>query len=174
MTEFSGRLFVSRLAFRLGVVMRDRSRKESRSEAISRTLQVENLDFGKVAVETPYYWAVYYHDGRRGIRARPGHKLVYFRNIDQDPRVRGRNYPRRYSEVRRLTKDEFYRMRRDPSSGMIVRDSVGPAPGDPFFKRAGRGMPRKASEIAQREFSGLVRSTLGDLLKASASLTVNL
>lgn len=170
-----GRLFVSRLAFKLGVIMRDASRRETRSKTIERSLQVTVLDFGRVAVETPYYWAVYYHDGRGPIRARPGHKLVYFRNIDQDPRVPNRRYPVRATDIRRLTKSQFYQMLNDPGSGMIVRTSVGPAPGDPFFERAGRIFPARASAVAQREFSAHVRALLGDeILNARVRVQVDL
>lgn len=174
MAEVSGRLFISRLALRLATSFRDLAREESRSKAISRTLQATVLDFGRVAVETPYYWAVYYHDGRGPIRARPGHKLVYFRNPDDDPRIPNRRYPVRAADIRRLSKTQFYRFLNDPSKGMIVRDSVGPAPGDPFFKRAGRRFKRAGAFLAQRDFSEFVRQTMGDLLNTQVTARVTI
>lgn len=167
MAELSPRLFRARLALRLANQFKDLAAKESRSRSISRTLQTVTLDFGKVAVESPYYWAVYYHDGRGAIRARPGHKLVYFKNPDLDPRIPNRRYPVRATDVRRLTKSQFYRFLRDPSSGMIVRDHVGPAAGDPFFTRAGRKFRRQARDVVGEPFSGYVRECLGDLLRSA-------
>jgi hypothetical protein len=160
----SSRIFTSRLAFSLATEFRKFAARAAKSETISRTLQLVVLDFGAVAVESPFYWAVYLHDGRRGFRARPGHKLVYFKNIDDDPRVRGRNYPVRATDIRRLSKSEFYRLLRDPSSGMIVRDAVGPAKGDPFFRRAGRLFRRRAGAIASPAFSRYVRECMGEFL----------
>lgn len=167
----SSRLFVSRLAFRLAVRFRDLAKQEVRSQTVERSLQTRLLDFGRVAVETPFYWAVYYHDGRGPVRARPGHKLVYFRSPDLDPRIPNRRYPVRASEIRRLSKSQFYKLLRNPGSGMIVRDRVGPAPGDPFFTRAGRRFRTDARRVAGRAFQDHVRENLGELLNAKVKTT---
>lgn len=162
MAEGTERLFVSKLSFKMATQFRDIAAKESRSRAISKSLNLMVLDFGKTAVETPYYWAVYYHDGRGAIRARPGHKLVYFKNIADDPRVSSGNYPVRESDVKSLTKSQFYRFLRDPSKGMVVADSVGPTAGDPFFDRAARKFKRQSNAIGEKAFSAFVRECMGD------------
>lgn len=153
--------FVERLSYKLGTLARDAARNAARSDTIGESLFVNRLSVGEVAVESPYYWARWYHDGRGAIRARPGHKLVYFRTIEQDPRIRGRRYPKRPEDVVRLTRAQFYSMLRDPGSGMIVRDSVGPAAGDPFFDRIGRVFPVRAARESQAAFSSFVKDFLG-------------
>jgi len=170
--EISPRLFRSRLALRLANQFKDLASRESRSDSVARSLVTLQLDFGKVAVESPYYWAVYYHDGRGAIRARPGHKLVYFRSPDLDPRIPNRRYPVRATDIRRLTKQQFYRFLRNPASGMIVRDSVGPAEGDPFFTRAGRKFRRVAARTGSEQFSAYVRECMGDLMDAQVTVRV--
>lgn len=164
MSELSGRLVVSRLAFKFGTIFRDLARAEARSKAISNSLRLTNLAFGSVAVQTPFYWAQYYHDGRGAFRARPGHKLVYFKDPKKDPRLRGGRYPERLSDVRKLTSAQFYRLLRDRSSGMVVRQSVGPAAGDPFFVRAARRMKRRTGDPARTLMSEAVQAAMGDLM----------
>ena len=152
---------------------RDLAAKESNSRAIGESLQVVSTE-GKVAVETPYYWALYYHDGRGAIKAKSGHRLVYFKDIADDPRISGRNYPERASDVKRLTKDQFYKFLRDPSKGMVVADRVGPTEGDPFFTRAGRKFGRIACQVVESEMSSYVRSVLGDLMDIEARGVIDL
>lgn len=161
MAEGTSRLFVSKLSFKMATVFKNIAAKESESQAISRSLQLLVLDFGKTAVESPFYWSVFYHDGRGAIRARPGHRLVYFRNPADDPRLSG-GYPVRAADVKSLTKSQFYRFLRDPNSGMVVSKHVGPAAGDPFFKRAGRKFKLQATRIGRPAFSEFVRVCLGD------------
>lgn len=163
------RQFTSRLRFQLASAARDSAAKAAKSKTIANSLEVVKLPSGEFVVESPFYWAVYYHDGRGAIRARPGHKLVYFRNPDDDPRIGGaaRNYPKKRSDIRRLTKAQFYRFLRDPNSGMIVRDSVGPSKGDPFFTRGLRNFPARAGRAVVVEVSKFITETLGDeILKA--------
>lgn len=162
-----GRLFISRLAFSLGEVMRRVAQREVDSEAIGRSLETINLDFGRVAVQTPFYWAPFYHDGRGPVRARPGHKIVFFRKPEDDPRIGfgAKRYPVRAADVRRLTKAEFYRYLRDPAKRMIVADSVGPAAGDPFFDRAAKVLVHRARVLGRQRFGAYVTSELADLLK---------
>lgn len=88
-------------------------------------------------VFTDYYWAVYYHDGRGSIRARPGKFLVFFRDPDDDPRISGssRDYPRRAVDNRRLklSKAEFRSLLK--SKRLIATKRVGPASAHPFFEQ---------------------------------------
>lgn len=56
----------------------------------------------------PHYWAVYVHDGRGApVLPRAGSVMVWFRNPNNDPRLRGGRYPERASQVRRLTRTQF-------------------------------------------------------------------
>lgn len=67
---------------------------------------VEDGGFGYLYI--PHYWALYIHDGHRGpIRPYRAQYLVWFRDPRDDPRLRD-GYPIRETDVKRLTKDEFY------------------------------------------------------------------
>ena len=165
--------FSARLRQQLALAARDAARKAAKSKTIANSLEVVRLPSGEFVVESPFYWAVYYHDGRGPIHARPGHKLVYFRNPDDDPRIGGasRNYPKKRSDIKRLTKAQFYRFLRDPNSGMVVRDSVGPSKGDPFFTRGLRTFPARAGRRIAVEVSTFVRQNLGDeILRAQVKV----
>lgn len=125
-----------------------------------------------VKLTIPHYWAVYYHDGRGPITARRGKFLVYFQSIEDDPRVQGgRSYPERASQIRRLnlSRDEFTRLRKQGK--LVVRRSVGPQRGRPFFAKL-EGFQGRAAPIVRRRFSGHVKAQLADVLKATASVTL--
>lgn len=166
------RLFISRLAFSLATGFEKFASRAAKSKTISNTLELHVLNFDRVAVESPFYWAQYYHDGRSAFRARKGHKIVYFKDLDKDPRIRGRNYPKRAADIVKLTKKQFYRYLRDPGSGMVVADSVGKTKGDPFFKKAGRLYKKRATDTAGPKFSEFVRACMGDLMDAKLTRKV--
>lgn len=148
------------------------SRRECKSKSVAASLHLVRLDLGVYAVETPYFWAVYYHDGRGPIQAKPGRVLVYFKNPDLDPRIPGRKYPVRASDIKRLTAAQFYRYLKDPSKGMIVKKSVGPAAGDPFFIRAQRAITREIGKMVRAELSAIVREEMGDLFDFRGGTTI--
>lgn len=115
-------------------------------------------------IEVPFYWAVYYHDGRGPITARPGKYLAFFKDPDKDPRIPGRNYPVRSADVRTLreaiSKAEFRRL--VDSGELILAKRVGPAKAHPFFGSGMAVVARDAGRIAQAEMSAFVRECLGD------------
>lgn len=157
----NARLFKARLAFKLAAQARRQAQEATKSIRIRRSMMLSVLDFGVVAVEVPYYWAVYYHDGRGPVRAKRGKKIVYFKDPDDDPRINGaaRNYPRRASNIRRLSKKQFERFLRQGK--LIAVDSVGPADGDPFFTKGLRTFPQRIRSTAVAAFSQHVRQCLG-------------
>lgn len=141
-----------RLIERMLVVMAEHVRRQARLNLLtmssdSRQAKAlrDDLKISVVADEheglgevfTEYYWALYYHDGRGSIRARPGKFLVFFRDPDDDPRISGtaRDYPRRAAENRRLrlSKAEFRSLLK--SKRLIATKRVGPASAHPFFER---------------------------------------
>jgi hypothetical protein len=168
----SARLFISRLAFKLATAARKQARARVRSQRIAESMELRVLDFGKVAVHVPYYWAVYYHDGRGPIRAKKGHKLVFFKNPDDDPRINGpaRNYPKRAADIRRLSARQFYRFLREGK--IYAVDSVKRARGDPFFTRGLKSFPNKARRIGRRDFSTWMKASLGKDLRKKERLLV--
>lgn len=128
---------------------------------------VDTLDLFHAAVETDFYWAVYYHDGRGPIRARPGKYLVFFRNPDDDPRIGGpaRNYPRRVADIQRLSlpKDEFLSLLR--SGKMIATKRVGPAGAHPFFERGFAALQSQYGPLAVRRLGEFIMDYLGEDLR---------
>lgn len=113
----------------------------------------DNEGLGEVFTE--YYWALYYHDGRGSIRARPGKFLVFFRDPDDDPRISGsaRNYPRRAVDNRqlRLSKAEFRSLLK--SRRLIATKRVGPASAHPFFEQGYAALQSKFGPVLVRMFS---------------------
>jgi hypothetical protein len=90
----------------------------------------------KAIVKTDFYWAVYYHDGRGPMKARPGKYLVFYANPTQDPRTfGGTSYPKRHKDYRplRLSKSVFRQKLKNKEIFAVKR--VGPAEPHPFFER---------------------------------------
>lgn len=102
--------------------------------ALERT-RVEDTDSKTVEsiLTVPHYWAVYYHDGRGPIVAKRGKFLVWFRSIDDDPRVAS-GHPVRATDIRklRLSKTEFRRLHK--AGKLIIAKRSGSVTGRPFFK----------------------------------------
>lgn len=138
------------------------SRAACQSRTLRQALRVERTADG-FRLTVPHYWAVFYAHGRGSITARPGKKLVYYRNPAEDPRLAG-GYPVRLSDVRRLTKGEFYR---DLKAGrLIVTDRVGPAAPHEFM---GDVLTHRAANlVAEQSAAALTQATrdaLGPLFK---------
>lgn len=138
--------------------LRDLSTDPRQALSIRRSLTIQeeppNAGGAVARVVTPYYWATYYHDGRGPIRAKPGKFLVYFKDPDRDPRhsFSARRYPERVSDIRRLTKAQFYEAL--AKGELIVVKRVGPAPAHPFFDVGARGLQTDlaaaAAELLER------------------------
>lgn len=117
-----------------------------------------------IRLTVPQYWAIYYHDGRGPVTARPGKFLVYFRSIEDDPRVRGGlDYPVRATQIRRLalSVEEFKELRKQGK--LIVRKKVGATRPRPFYERLRNFQARVAPKI-QRRFRSHVQQELADAL----------
>lgn len=117
-----------------------------------------SLDEAKLIV--PHYWAVYYHDGRGAISPTSASKLVFFdQPLENDPRLLGA-YPRRSSEIRRLTREEFEEglqrnaERRAQGLGpfMFVVDAVGPSRPHPFFEQLSNNAANRAGPTVAKIF----------------------
>lgn len=153
-----------------------------RAQALRNDLRVEIVKVGELESEafvlTDFYWAIYYHDGRGPIHARPGKFLVFFRNPDDDPRINGaaRNYPRRASDIQRLSlsKGEFLRLLR--SGSMIATKRVGPADAHPFFESGFASLQSRYGPKVVDIFSTCVLETLfaDDLLDGEEEATFSL
>lgn len=123
----------------------------SKPKIPSRTLQgsiFTHVDSPVQAyIEIPQYWAEYLHDGRGQINAAAGSVLIYFRNKNDDPRLRGGISPERLADQRPLSKAQFLfwlaKNRQAHKAGipapMIIKKRVGPMAGSFFFDND-RGM----------------------------------
>lgn len=160
---------VDRITEAVALPLLETARAACTSRTLRDALRVTRNENG-LQITVPHYWAQWFHDGRGPVTARPGHKLVYYKNPSDDPRISG-GYPVRLSDVRRLTRAEFYRDLR--AGKLIVAERVGPAGpnqfmGDNLTLAAG---PRVAQASAQAA-SDLTRAALGPLLNISISTTV--
>lgn len=134
------------------------------SRTLRQALRIER-DANGFRLGVPHYWAQFFHDGRGVVNARPGHKLVFYKNPADDPRISS-GYPVRLSDVRKLTKSEFYRDLR--AGKLIVADRVGAAGpnefmGDALTVRAGPIVAERSADVLQQA----VRDALGPLFRAT-------
>lgn len=153
-----------------------------RAQALREDLRVQIVSAterrGVAFVLTDFYWAVYYHDGRGPIKARPGKFLVFFRDPDDDPRIDGsaRDYPKRVADARKLslTKGQFNRLLR--SGRLLATKRVGPAEAHPFFEVGFAALQSRYGPKISRLFSECVLETLDarDLLDADEEITFEL
>lgn len=112
----------------------------------------------------PHYWAVYYHDGRRGFGTVDNVWLVYFTDPKDDPRIQG-GYPVRGNDIQTLTRGQYEfglrKNRERRASGgvpyMIVTKSVGPAGAHPFFTKGMVGFKRSADRVAKPYFDAYIQ-----------------
>lgn len=124
---------------------------------------------GQAHIFIPHYWAVYYHDGRAGFAADAGHFLVFFADPDDDPRLEG-GYPVRESDIRRLTRDEFFdglaRNEERADAGeppfMFVLRSVGPAAANPFFDDLSDGAALRIEQLALAALDAFVQENVDE------------
>ena len=155
---------VSRIVAAVADPIADVARAACTSRTLRAALRVIRTDDGFV-LNVPHYWAQFFHDGRGVVNARPGHKLVFYKNPAEDPRLAG-GYPVRLSDVRKLTRDEFYRDLR--AGKLIVAERVGPAGpnefmGDALTVRASQIVAERSADVLQQT----VRDALGPLFKAT-------
>jgi len=158
------------------------SSDERRARALREDLRIQILNVDESGAEalvlTDFYWAVYYHDGRGPISAKPGKFLVFFRDPRDDPRHNGGslNYPKRAANVRtlRLTKGEFSMMLR--TGRLIATKRVGPAEAHPFFDVGFASLQARYGPQVARAFGDCVVELLAadDLLNGREEATFSL
>lgn len=144
-----------RLLAEIGLLARRQAASKIQSETLRAALFVDIVPTeDAVRVGVPHYWAIYYHDGRGPVRAKPGKWLVYFKDPAKDPRIQS-GYPERAASIVRLSREEFQEaLARDE---LIVVKSVGPAAPHPFFTRGMDGFQDKVHEPARRFMSSIMR-----------------
>lgn len=140
------------IAFRVAHAAMRKARTLIKSRTLRDAMEVKvehatsNTTFGIVHI--PHYWAVYYHDGRRGFGPDRAKRLVFFRNPSRDPRIAG-GHPIRASQIRRLNLSKEAFKAAKEGNEIHVRRHVGPAAGHHFFTRGMRSFSRKVGPIAR-------------------------
>ena len=156
----------------------------------SRTIQDSLFWFteatDRLVIRTPYYWAKFLDQGRGPVSPVRAKKLIFFVNIEDDPRVGGgSDYPRTHRDIRRLTAEEFAlgmeinRALATPDNKMpfmVVTDFSGPAAGEHFFKRGMAGLNLFAAKVIREELGAYMRlqfrRVLGNQGKATITLSL--
>lgn len=163
--------FLNDVVLKIGLIGFGQARRAINSRTLREHLDLFVDAVGEAVLNVPHYWAVHYHDGRGPVKARPGHKLVWFANPEEDPRLTG-GYPKEKADVRRLTRAQFQNaLRRNLQARrqgkappvIITTFSVGTDPELFFDNNDGmRGFKNKAFKTARNDFSKHVRDTLNE------------
>lgn len=140
----------------------------------SRTLRdalrlIVDAQVGTAELYVPHYWAVYYHDGRKGFGPILASKLVFFANPKDDPRLAS-GYPERDFDIRTLTRDEYERGLEENAARrktgqepfMFVLDRVGPSRPRPFFDQLANNAANRASLIVGRAVDDAVQQLVDE------------
>ena len=91
----------------------------------------------QIIVNIPHYWAIYYHDGSGPITMPKGKYMVWFRNPEDDPRLKS-GFPVKRSDVRGLNLSSKQFNRYIKEGKLIVRRHVGRRRAHPFTAEAYR------------------------------------
>ena len=120
-----------RLADKALIVSRNAAKRSPTIANAMRVSYTKTAGQVNINIKIPFYWAKWYVYGRPAVTAKPGKKLVWFKDRREDPRIKGGYPARRRSDVRKLTEKEFYMYL---SQRKIHKaDRVGPWPGDYFI-----------------------------------------
>ncbi len=157
-----------RLLAEIGRMAKAQARGAIDSQTLKDALTIDLFPIEQQAVVgVPHYWAIYYHDGRGPINAKPGKFLVYFKDPANDPRI-ARGYPERAADIIRLTKAQFYNSLR--AGELIVTKHVGPSTPHPFFTRGMDGFQDKVHPAARRFMSSVLADFIGPVEKDSTKI----
>ncbi len=131
---------------------------------------------GRGILFLPHYWAVYVHDGRGVVTPKRAKWLVWFPEIQNDPRVAGgADYPVRVNQIRRLTRAQWLaglaENRRRRAAGlepyMVVSKRSGPARGVPFFEML--RLEPEAADIVEPELDRLMARLADEISETSTA-----
>ncbi len=149
---------MTRLLAEIARRARDQARTKIQSETLRDALRIDLVPTeGTATIGVPYFWAIYYHDGRGPVHAKPGRFLVYFKDPADDPRIQA-GYPVRAADIIHLTKEQF--LTSLAAGQLVVTRAVGPAPPHPFFTRGMDDFQEKVHEPA-RQFMHDIMDGLG-------------
>jgi hypothetical protein len=143
-----------------------RTRPHVKSATLRRSLRSRKdpENSRRIIIDTPYYWALYAHDGRKEHGPRKQKVIIFFENKTDDPRTDlSLNYPKTVGARRGMRqfktayenglKQNSLRRRAASLSGgdyrpfMIVVPLVGPARANPFFDIGLAGFEGDAKDL---------------------------
>lgn len=134
-----------------------------------------------------HYWAIYVHDGRGTFGPPRGSQFyVWFKDRKKDPRLSASGgYPRRFREVRKLTKEEFVFHKKagdlfwfDKAAGHGRTHVKAGVPGSPFFSNEPgggmRGFGKIAGKLVSPRFSRHLTTRLKKVLRIVGEVSARL
>ena len=99
--------FLKRLAKELAQQAVSFVRPSIPSKTLRTALRAQVFSPGHSSAYIPHYWALYVHDGRGPFGPYRAKFLVWFRDPRNDPRLDNGHQVERFSQVKRLTKEQF-------------------------------------------------------------------
>lgn len=160
-----------------------RSSKGKPIKVLQRALHAELISPRELVLSIPHYWAVYVHDGRRApVRAKDSTFLIWYRDPNQDPRLRAGVTPERASQLRHLTTAQFKKALRlnaealaaGRQSPVVITTQVNKStPGVPFFSNAAGGGMSGFLEEVNRAGQARVRRYFFTQLKRALGFTTS-
>ncbi len=175
MTSEDPMIFRMDLAKMVGDKLSTYLRSVIESDSLRKSMRVEIDVEGELVLARivfPQYWAVYYHDGRGPVRPTNGKFIVFFQDVEDDPRVSG-GYPERVGDIKRLNLSPAEFKALVKSGELIVRKAVGPAKSHRFLDKLRGNSSAKVATLVKNEFSKHVQASLKDLLDIRISHTLD-
>ena len=149
---------LAQIALKLARAARTQARKVIESRKLKKAIQTRVFRQSRRTMvgqlHIPHYWAVYYHDGRRGFGPDTKKVLVWYKNPAKDPRREPDGGPVRAKNIIPLDEKQF----RDAKEGneLYIRRRVGPAAGKHFFTKGMRPFVTQAGPIARQALDDLI------------------
>ncbi len=162
------------------------SKHLSRNIEIRKSARTSRTAGSRIYID--HYWARFVHDGRGSFGPPKGSQFyVWYKNRKEDPRLSASGgYPRRFREVRKLTREEFIRDKKagklywfDKAAGHGRTHVTQGVPASPFFSNGAgggmRGFAKTAGSIVAPRWSAyLINKRLKKYLHIVETVTVTL
>ncbi len=158
----------------------------SKNIEIRRSARTSRTAGSRIYID--HYWARFVHDGRGTFGPPKGAQFyVWYKDRKEDPRLSASGgYPRRFREVRRLTKEEFVADKKagklywwDKNAGHGRTEVTKGVPASPFFSNGAgggmRGFSKKAGSIVAPRWSAYITTKrLKKFLSIKKTVTITL
>lgn len=177
----STQTFLRTILKRIGLIVQVRAIRRLTSTTLRAALELHIHRDNTAVVHLPHYWSLYVHDGRGPFSMPPGRFMVWYKDIKDDPRLRGGQTPARLSRVRSLRRVLSKRkFRADVAAGKVVfvERITKATPGQFFFSNepggAQAGVTEEINVTASFQFRQHVKSQLKKLLNQKETALIRL